>query len=124
MASELTLSGLTIAFAKTGSATFPSLAVSSISPTVAGAQWMDTQQSIATSDTTIVMGDATGAGWMFIQNLDGTNYVEFKPAAAGTVTAKILAGEWMVLRLGSGASAPVLIANTAACNVRIIHFDA
>ena len=123
MANELSIGGLALSFAKTGSPSW-SFAPATITPTIAGAQWVDNVQSIATSETTIVMGDATGAGWVFMQNQDATNYVEIKTAASGTIFAKLLAGEYCFFRFGSGVTAPVAIANTAACNLRVWHIDA
>ena len=74
--------------------------------------------SVATSETTIDLGTITSLGFAIFINRDPTNYIEIKTATSGTIIAKLLAGEcfgpW---RIGSGITAPVAIANTAACQM-------
>lgn len=72
--------------------------------------------SIATSETVIKLGELTAPfGYVWFHNLDSTNFIQIKIAASGTIIVKLLAGEVACLRLGSGISAPVAIADTAAC---------
>jgi hypothetical protein len=72
------------------------------------------QQSIATSETPIELGSVAAVGWVFLKNLDGTNFVTVKTAASGTVFAKLPPGGICLLYLGSGVTAPVAVADTAA----------
>lgn len=78
------------------------------------------QQSIATSETTIDLGSISALGLCLLVNRDSTNYIEIKTAASGTIIAKMLAGEPCLFRIGSGITAPVAIANTAACLLDIL----
>ncbi len=79
-----------------------------------------TVQNIGTSEEAVILGDGGTIKELYLCNLDPTNYVEIKVATAGAIFAKLLPGEDMLVRLGSGAQAPFAIANTAACNL-LIH---
>lgn len=72
------------------------------------------QQSIATSDTAITKGSVGTMGWVFLKNLDPTNFVNVKTAAAGTIIVKLPPGGIAVFYVGSGVTAPVAVADTAA----------
>lgn len=122
MASELALSGLTVAFTK---ANVPSVSFTagSLSITVSGTQIMDNVQSIGTSEEAILLGDVAAGGYWFVQNMDGTNFVELRSGTGATDFIKLLAGEWAIFRTSADASAPFAIADTAACNVRFLRFD-
>lgn len=81
-----------------------------------------TIQTINTSETALLLGDGntlTG-GDMWVRNLDATNYVEIKVAAAGAIFCKLLPGRFCLVPPGSGMTAPVAIANTAAVKVEIM----
>ena len=122
MASELALSGLTVAFTK---ANVPSVSFTagSLSVTVTGNQIMDNVQSIGTSEEAILLGDVATGGYWFVQNMDGTNFVELRSGTGATDFIKLLAGEWAIFRTSADASAPYAIADTASCNVRFLRFD-
>ena len=99
MADEITLSGLTIAFVKTASPSI-SVTVGSITPDVAGTQYMDN-----------------------VQNMDVTNFVQLRQATGAAAFCKLLAGEWAIFRASVDMTAPFAIADTGACNVRFLRFD-
>lgn len=104
----------------------------------AGTGYVDTLQSQTFKFTQSVAGAETGIfavpttangtllpvtllttqGWAFLQNLDATNYVQLGVRVAGTFYpfARLLAGEFALVRLDSGAVVYAL-ANTATCNV-------
>lgn len=79
-----------------------------------------TVQNIGTSEEAITLGDGGTIKELYLRNLDATNYVEIKTATGGIIFAKLLPGEDMMVRLGSGAQAPFAIANTAAVNVEVM----
>lgn len=58
-------------------------------------------QKIGTSEEVVAFGDVATAGWLYLENLDATNFVEFGPESAGAMVAmgKLLAGEWCWLRM-------------------------
>lgn len=88
-------------------------------------------QSIPTSNTGLeyvdlnAMGDDVGAaghtaGWIFLKNLDSTNFVSF--GITGQMSFRLLAGESCVVR--QIASAPLFaLADTAACNIEMLVIE-
>lgn len=90
--------------------------VTSLSITVAGNIYVRDIMTVNTSDTTINLGGLSSPfGVASFKNLDPTNTINIKVAAAGTIIASLLPGECWTWRLGSGISAPVAIASGAAC---------
>jgi len=82
----------------------------------------DRKHSIGTVEESITFTDITTNGFVLMQNLDTTNYVQWGFAAGvygGRLKAGETAGPW---RLEPGATL-YLKANTAACRVRIIHYE-
>ena len=122
MADELSLKGLTIDFAKSGSPSI-SITAGSLTIDVSGAQVMDNVQNIGTSEEAILLGDVAAGGYWFVQNLDSTNFVELRSGTGATDFIKLLAGEWAIFRTSADATAPYAIADTGACNVRFVRFD-
>ena len=122
MANELTVSGLRIAFTKTDCPSV-SLSAGSLTIDVAGTQVNDIVQLVGTSEEPILQGDVAAGGYMFVQNMDPTNFVSLRQATGGGNFIKLLAGEWAIFRLSADASTPYAIADTAACNVRFLRFD-
>ena len=123
MANELSLSGLTVAFAKSGSPSV-NFTAGTVSITVSGAQVMDNVQNVGTSEEAILLGDVATGGYWFVQNLDSTNFVELRSGTGATDFIRINAGEWAIFRTSADASAPYAIADTSACNVRFVRLDA
>ncbi len=122
MADELTLSGLLITFVK-ANVPSTSFTAGSITPDIAGSQWMDNVQNVGTTEEAILMGDVAAGGYCFVQNMDATNFVELRSGTGATDFIRLLAGEWCIFRLSPDATAPFAIADTAAVNVRFLRFD-
>lgn len=93
--------------------------------TLATARLHHTKQNVGTSQEAINLGDVSTLGIMILVNLDPTNYIEVKHATGGTVIAKLfpkgsVAGlNFCVLQVGSGITAPFVIANSSACEMEI-----
>ncbi len=115
MANELTISG-SLAYADSEGAA-QLLERCNFNATVATKKFNHFKIAAGTSEEAVPLGECTSPGWLILRNRDATNYVEVKTGTSGTIFAKILAGEICLLRLGSGAQAPFIIANTAACQV-------
>ena len=82
----------------------------------------DRKHSIGTTEESITFTDITTNGWCWLQNQDTTNYVEWgfsTTVYGGRLKAGESAGPF---RLNTGATL-YLKANTAACRVRIIHYE-
>ena len=122
MAAELTISSASFSFVKSGS---PSISgtLAGLTPTVSGAQYMDNVQNVGTSEEAILLGDVAPGGYVFIQNLDPTNFVSLRQATGAANFIKLLAGEWAIFRMSVDTTAPFAIADTAAVNVRFLRFD-
>lgn len=75
---------------------------------------------VGTSEEAISFGDITNLGWVFMKNLDTTNYVEWGPESGGAlvVVGRLEAGESALFRL-SPAITLRMQANTATCKVLI-----
>lgn len=113
MASEITIYG-DLSYTDSNGVT-AELLVDSLIQDVSTKVTLRGQQTIATSETPINFGSVSSAGWLIIKNLDPTNYVDVKTAAAGTIFAHIPPGGICLLYLGSGVTAPVAVAHTAPC---------
>lgn len=109
MADELSLV-VSVAFNKGGISTQRS---ESLSVDVAGDAFTHQVQAIPTSNTALLEGVAIGTpGYIFIKNLDSTNYVEV--GITGQYCIKLLAGEIALFR---ATAAIFALANSATCNV-------
>lgn len=83
----------------------------------------DTIQTIGfAAQEAIGLGLAGAGGWMYLQNLDETNFIEVAQANTDDPFSKLLPGEFAMFPLHSGA-VPVAKANTAACEMRVVVFE-
>lgn len=86
--------------------------------TVSGADSIVRTQQVGTSEEALVLStDITTAGYVFIENMDPTNFVEIAPASTETKMIKLLPGEFTVFRMAGGA-VPTAQADTATVQVR------
>lgn len=82
----------------------------------------DRKHLIGTTEESITFTDISTNGFVLMQNLDTTNYVQWG-YATGVYGGRMRAGELAgPFRLEPGATL-YLKANTAACRVRIIHYE-
>jgi hypothetical protein len=84
---------------------------------VTGSVFIDNVQTVGTSEEAVVFGDVATPGYVYVRNLDATNYVQLG-ATTGVYTIKLMPGENALFRL-SGTTLFAL-ANTAACNVQVV----
>lgn len=77
--------------------------------------------SIGTSEESVALSELGTQGWLFMQNLDDTNYVRwgFATTAYG---GRLEPGEVALFRLNP-ATTLYMIADTAACRVNIRAFE-
>lgn len=68
----------------------------------------------------LVAGGISGFGWIMIINRDATNFVELRVSTGGARIAKMLPGEFVLLRKSTGMTDPYLIADTATCKVDVL----
>lgn len=79
------------------------------------------QVVVGTTEETISLAELTTYGWVFIQNLDSTNFVEWG-FSAGVYGGKLEPGEVALFRLKHGASLRMK-ADTAACKVLVYALE-
>ena len=81
--------------------------------------------SVPTASEAIPLGSVSAAGgWLFVRNNDPTNYVQILTATSGTPFARLLPGEFCLLRLDAGLTAPFWQAHTGNCLCSLAIFDA
>ncbi len=117
MAKEISI-GVTISFRKSGAQVSRS---ETITVDVTGDAFSHEVQAIGTSEEVLVQGADLGTpGYMFIKNLDTTNYVEIG-STTGVYDIKLKAGEVCLYRHNSATA--YAKANTAACNVEYLLIE-
>lgn len=115
MANELSLTGRLV-FNK-GNVSI-SLAKQGLSVTVTGTNFSSGLLNVTTSETAIPFGSVATPGWALLKNHDSTNYVELRPATGVADLIRMNAGEFAgPFRFAADCTAPMLIANTATCEV-------
>jgi len=117
MADELTVS-VSLRFVKSN--VTKSHSTGRVKVDVAGTKITDHIQEIGTSEEAIVLNEAAAGGYVFLENLNATNFIEIRPGTGAADLIKLLPGDVALFRLTGDATAPFAIANTAACNMRII----
>lgn len=90
---------------------------------VTGDKHIDMVQEIGTSEEALSLGEAGAGGYMLLENLDTTNYIEIRANTGVADLVKLKAGEVAMFRTAADA-VPYAIANTAACDLRIIIIPA
>jgi hypothetical protein len=76
-------------------------------------------QVVGTTEEALDFGDVSTLGWLYLENLDDTNFVEYGPDSTGMVAfGKLEAGECAILRLKPGITVKAK-ADTAECKVLV-----
>lgn len=75
--------------------------------------------SIGTSEQDVAFADLTTLGWVWMRNLDLTNYVDWGPKSGGSMVGigRLQPGEVALFRLKPGITLR-MVAHTAACKVQ------
>jgi hypothetical protein len=80
-------------------------------------------QIIGTSEEAVDFGDVATLGYLYLVNLDATNFITFGPDSGGMVEmGKLLPGEAALVRLKPGITV-MAKADTANCNVLVRCWD-
>ena len=79
---------------------------------------------VGTSEEDLSLGDITTNGWVFMRNLDGTNYVTYGPKSGGVMVpwGRIEAGEVAAFRLEPGVIWR-WVANTSSVKVKVLALN-
>jgi hypothetical protein len=73
--------------------------------------------SVPTTAAAIPLGGISTPRYLFIQNLDASNYMEVYTGSGGTLFAELLPGDAMLIPLDPSITAPYWKAHTSAVNV-------
>ena len=80
-------------------------------------------QIIGTSEEALAFGDVLYEGWLYIENLDPTNSIDWGPDSSGMVpVGRIDPGEGVLFRAKPGVTI-MAKARTAECRVVVTCFD-
>ncbi len=122
MALEISVGG-TLTLVKDG-VTYPtggnpltiSLGSPSVQFTMTGSSYVQNTVSVGFSaEQALDMGAVTTPHWSFFQNLDDTNYIQLRRATGLAAFCRLYPGEFALFPLDNAATAPYVIADTAAC---------
>ncbi|MBD3671909.1 MAG: hypothetical protein HUJ26_00150 [Planctomycetaceae bacterium] len=80
---------------------------------------------VGTTEEVVSFGDVTTAKWLFVRNLDATNFIEIGPESGGAmvVLAKLEPGEWGFVPISSTVTLRAK-ADTAACKMLMLVTEA
>ncbi len=80
--------------------------------------------TVPTTAAAVPLGSVTSpGGWLYVRNNDATNYMQVITATSGTPFALLLPGEFCLLRLDTGLTAPFWKAHTATVQATLAIFD-
>ena len=99
-------------------------AAPTLSITLAGNNLQGNVQSIGITSEIITLTDVGTSGYVFLKNLDATNFVSIaqtNPAVAAAAGIKLLAGEWCFFP--TPLTALYAIADTGAVDLQIIFCE-
>lgn len=76
--------------------------------------------AVTTSEADLSLTGLTTPGWVWMRNLDATNYVKVGPKSGGVMVEciRLKPGEAAMFRLGPSGVTLRWVANTATCNVQ------
>lgn len=117
MASELKIT-INLEYAK-GNASV-SKQVNNLGIDVSGTVVASGVQAVGTSEEALGLNGATTGGYLYMKNLDDTNFLELRSGTGATDVVKLKAGEAALFRLSGDSSAPFVIADTAECDLEYV----
>ena len=119
MADEITITA-SMAFSKGGIGS--TLEDAGLTFDVSGTDYKQGTQACTTSEVALDLGAvSTNTGYIYMKNMDDTNYIEVFGAVGETATIKLKAGEVALFRLS--ATAPTVKADTANCQLDYLLID-
>ena len=122
MANEISLS-VSVSASKNGASVTGS---SSQISTMAGDQMISNVQIIGTASEALVLGDVTTPGYVYLKNLDPTNFVSISvitPAMASTCFCKLLPGDMTIIKAVGTSPTLTAIADTGSVNLQVVAIE-
>jgi hypothetical protein len=93
---------------------------------MAGDQMISNVQIIGTSSEALVLGDVTTVGYVYLKNLDPTNFVSVSvitPAVASTSFCKLLPGDMTIIKAVGTSPTLTAIADTGSVNLQVVAIE-
>ena len=98
------------------------VAKSGVQIDVTGTDFIQKTQTVGTSVEDLDLGDIGTPGYMFVRNLDATNFVSIRHGASGDNVVKVRSGGIALFELASND--PQAIADTAAVEIEYTIIEA
>lgn len=120
MANEITLNG-TLSISKSG---FSGGGSTNLTITQAGNNNIAAVQTIPTSSTTIAISGITTPGYLYVKNMDATNFISvgtISPCVANTAQVTLKAGECALIP--TRIAAWYALADTASVDLLVVFFE-
>lgn len=89
---------------------------------VAGGDYIAKTQSVGTSQEALVIGEISTPGYIFIRNLDATNYINVRNGSGGADVVKVRAGGVALFELCTAT--PFVIAYNAPVEIEYTLIEA
>lgn len=106
---------ISISYTATGILADPLPGVTTLSINVSGGNYVKDIMTVNNTDTTIPLGGLSSPfGVAVFKNMDPVISISIRVAAAGTKILRLLPGECWALRIDSGITAPVAIADSGS----------
>jgi hypothetical protein len=101
------------------------LARSGVKADMAGTKFLRKIQTIPTTagGTALDLTGVATVGWAILINTDATNYVDLMTAVSGTAFARLLKGEFALIRICPTLTAPAMLAHTASVDVEMLLLE-
>lgn len=90
---------------------------------VAGSSYVEIPQTVGITEEAIVKGDVTSGGYIYLENLDPTNFITIRQGTGTTGFIQLLPGDIALFRVSPLTSAPYAIADTAPCDLLVVWID-
>jgi hypothetical protein len=94
-----------------------SVSVANLSRDVSGAVMAHVIQNVGSSEEALDLSGVAAGGYVFMRNLDATNFISVRQATSASDLIRLDPGDVALFRLDDDATAPFVIADTAACDL-------
>ncbi len=118
MANEITISA-SLSFSKGGKTA--SAGRSGLQDDMTGSNYFQGTQTIGTSEEALNKGDIGTPGYIWVRNLDATNFVEIRAGSSAADVVKLMPGKMALFYLAS--STPYAIADSGACEIEYLILE-
>ncbi len=116
MSNEITLSA-SLAYSDSEGTTDALIPMAAALATITTKKTLHSKMSVTTAELALPLGNLASLGWCAFVNRDPTNFIEIRTSTGAVKFCKLPAGKGALLYIGSGVTAPFVIADTANCQL-------